>query len=133
MILPPTARLSAATLASLAELGGIAPAQHGSPVTPRGGGVTLPTSSVTKDFPAISTACLAGFGTVTPARELRTRNAVSDTWEERAAILEHDGGLSREAAERMASLLLSFKQMDSSDADMRALDRELVAMDQRRD
>lgn len=58
---------------------------------------------------------------------------MSDTWEERAAILEHDGGLSREAAERMASLLLSFKQMDSSDADMRALDRELVAMDQRRD
>lgn len=66
------------------------------------------------------------------AMEARLGDGVApDDWQERAAIMEHDGGLPREAAEHFARELAALGPEPSPEA-LAALDDRLRAMDARR-
>ncbi|MBY0260620.1 MAG: hypothetical protein K2X24_23810, partial [Methylobacterium sp.] len=54
------------------------------------------------------------------------REICPDAYEERAAILEYEGGLPRAEAERVALSLLLLDQMDSPNTQVGNLDRELM-------
>ena len=63
------------------------------------------------------------------AMEARLGDGVEpDDWQERAAIMEYDGGLPREAAERFARELAALGPQPSPEA-LAALDARLQAMD----
>ncbi len=53
-----------------------------------------------------------------------------DDWQERAAIMEYDGGLSREAAERFARILAELGPASPPEA-LAAFDGQLRALDAR--
>lgn len=113
--------LSAATLAILAGLGTRVP-----PVTGGGEPATGQSKPVTNDIPLISDTYAIP---VTGLPALPKRVGTSDTWEERAAIFEFEGGLSRPLAEAMAHRLLYVGRADSSGSAVSALDRELIEAD----
>lgn len=119
--LPPV-ELSLATLAALAELGP-APARAAAPVTLPGSGDVFSAARVTGENDAISTTYPEG---VTHARVLPGQDEATAEWEERAAILEYEGGWPRTLAEAIATKLMSFNQRDSTVEERRALDRELL-------
>ena len=65
------------------------------------------------------------------AKPLHNVVADPDDWRERAAIMEYDGGLPREAAERLAREFAALGPLPSPGA-LAALDKQLQAIDARR-
>lgn len=125
---PPPAGLSLATLAALAELGPAGPGRAASPVTHPGSGNVFSAARVTGETQAISVTYPEG---VTHARVLPAEDEANAEWEERAAILEYEGGWPRTLAEAIATKLMGFNQRDSTVEERRALDTELLAMERR--
>lgn len=119
----PSRGLSPATLALLADLGGSA-----SPVTGGREPATALSKTVTTNKSFKSCSYL---NSVTGAHVLPHQVGPSDTWEERAAIFEFEGGLSRPFAEAMATRLVSIGATGSSAA-RAALDRDLIELERLR-
>ncbi|ACL63323.1 hypothetical protein [Methylobacterium nodulans] len=65
--------------------------------------------------------------TVTPVTPVTPSEPMQCEWEERAAILEHDGGWSRAEAECIASRLLDLRATDAGAEELAALDCHLLA------
>lgn len=74
-------------------------------------------------------ALAASMGSAIEARLGSAANP--DDWQERAAIMEYDGGLPREVAERLARELAAMEPASSPEA-LAAIDAQLCALDARR-
>lgn len=125
----PFGGLSPSTLAGLALLGSLPAVRRHAPLPPSNGDAGRPQIPL-GDKADISPGNIRGL--VNGSIQLRPKLDHSDTWSERAAIIEHEGGHPRAVAERLATLLLLMDETDGASPEWRALDRELVLLDRRR-
>lgn len=123
--------LSESTLASLAALDRAArQSPAASSHYPRSGTTFRP--KVGTEFPSTDQAVETDRTGSVPTFPCSHSEVCLNAWEERAAILEFDGGLPRPTAERVALSLLLLEEMDSSSTQVGNLERELTALDRLR-